>query len=272
MGRVGVMELTEHTRNSLRALTEWWEDAGVPIDTRELDRLMRAAKAKAPRPESVSSPETPVTKPGNLSAVSAAQAAVAHVQTLEDLKSALNSFEACDLKQKARNTVIADGAASADVMVIGEGPGREEDQAGLPFVGPAGILLDKMLASIDLSRTSNVYLCNVNFWRPPGNRNPSPEELAICRPFVDKHIELVSPKLIIATGLVPANALLGNDATIGTMRGKHFNLNVPGLKAPIPVFPIFHPSFLLRRPAEKAKAWEDLLNIQRFIEESGISR
>lgn len=267
------MALTNNLLAQLKSLTDWWEDAGVGVDKRELERLIRAANAGsgAPAPAAGAKPQTaaPAAKPAN-PGIAAARKAVSSVSSIEDLVAALKSFEGCELKKKAHSTVVADGVATADVMVIGEGPGREEDRAGLPFIGPAGQLLDKMLKSIGLSRASNAYLTNVNFWRPPGNRNPTPEELAICRPFVDKHIELVAPKLIIATGLVPASALLNSDETIGQLRGKKFNLTVPGLKEPVPVFPIFHPSFLLKRPAEKAKAWEDLLTIRAFMESCGI--
>lgn len=268
------MALTDNLLKQLKPLTDWWEDAGVPVDTRELERLIRAANASAPKAET-SPPQQAVPQsrpaPKRVTPDNAARAAVSNIRTLDELRAATEAFEGCELKQKATSTVFADGPPSAKVMVIGEGPGREEDKGGKPFIGPAGQLLDKMLKAIGLSREDNAYLTNVNFWRPPGNRNPTSEELAICRPFVDKHIELVAPKLIIATGLVPTSALLNSEDTIGQMRGKRFNLAVPGLKEPVPVFPIFHPSFLLKRPAEKAKAWEDLLNIQKFMEESGIS-
>ncbi|WP_022694963.1 uracil-DNA glycosylase [Ponticaulis koreensis] len=268
------MALTDNLLKQLKPLTDWWEDAGVPVDTRELEKLIRAANASAPKAKT-SAPQQaiPQTRKAakRITADEAARSAVANIRTLDELRTALEAFDGCELKLKAQSTVIADGPANADVMVIGEGPGREEDKSGKPFIGPAGQLLDKMLKAIGLSRDENAYLTNVNFWRPPGNRNPTPEELAICRPFVDKHIELVAPKLIIATGLVPASALLHSEETIGQMRGKRFNLDVPGLKQPVPVFPIFHPSFLLKRPAEKSKAWEDLLNIRKFMEESGIT-
>ena len=150
-------------------------------------------------------------------------------------------------------------------MVIGEGPGAEEDAKGLPFVGRAGQLLDRMLAAIGLSRTENTFITNVNYWRPPGNRNPSDDELELCRPFVDRMIELGQPKLIIAAGGVSAKSLLQSRVGIMKLRGSEHALKTPG-GYEAPMFPIFHPAFLLRRPEEKSRAWRDLLNIQARLE------
>ena len=164
-----------------------------------------------------------------------------------------------------RNVIARAGAEGAPVMVIGEGPGAEEDARGLPFVGKAGQLLDKMLGAIGLSRTENTFITNVNYWRPPGNRNPSDEELELCRPFVDRMIELGQPKLIIAAGGVSAKSLLQSRVGIMKLRGSEHVLKTPG-GYEAPMFPIFHPAFLLRRPEEKSRAWRDLLNIQARLE------
>lgn len=267
--------LSNDLRAQLAALTDWWEGAGVDVDTRQLDRMLSKIPDRSVEQSHVDPTNVNVTKPAHrkpaVSGEQLARALSSQCNTLEELKSAIESFNGCDLKITARNMVFADGPPEAKIMVIGEGPGREEDETGKPFIGPAGQLLDKMIASIGLSRQTNTYITNVNFWRPPGNRNPTDEELAICRPFVDRHIQLVSPKIIIATGAVPSQALLGTTEAIGKLRGtKHF-LKVPGQTNVIPMFSIFHPSYLLNRPASKRQAWHDLLLIQKEIETLQIS-
>ncbi|MAP93938.1 MAG: uracil-DNA glycosylase [Ponticaulis sp.] len=228
--------------------------------------------------QSNQTPETPTTAPAaeapklkSSKGIAQAKAFAERATTLETLRDAILQFDGCELKEGANKTVFADGVADADVMVIGEGPGRDEDREGLPFVGRAGQLLDRMLAAIGLSRTENTYITNVNFWRPPGNRNPTENELALCRPFVDKHIALIKPKLIIVAGAVPAQSLLGATQGITRLRGQKFDLSIAGMEKAIPVYPIFHPAYLLRRPAEKAKAWADLLNILAALEALGCA-
>ena len=260
-------------KTTIDALTDWWAGAGVSVDQRQLDQMIKLAQKPAPEPartESASS-STPSTPTKGSSALNDARALASHATSLETLRDAITRFEGCELKAAATTTVIADGIPDADVMIIGEGPGRDEDIQGLPFVGRAGQLLDKMLASIGLSRQTNAYITNVNFWRPPGNRNPTDEELELCRPFVDKHIALIKPKLIIAAGAVPAKSLLGVSEGITRLRGKKYQLTVPGLDAAVPVFPVLHPAYLLRRPAEKAKAWADLLTISKTLEDMGVA-
>lgn len=266
---------TQGLREHLSALSDWWEGAGVDVDRRQIERLIQAASksrkdAATPAASTQATTAAPVSRKAS-SALNEARALAAACQTLDNLRDAITRYEGCELKAGATKTVIADGNPDADIVVIGEGPGRDEDNAGLPFVGKTGHLLDKMLASIGLSRNTNTYITNVNFWRPPGNRNPTDEELALCRPFVDKHLALVQPKLIIAAGTVPAKALLGVTDGITRLRGKRYELTVPGLSSTVPVYPIFHPAYLLRRPAEKAKAWADLLTIQKVMEELGIA-
>ena len=155
-----------------------------------------------------------------------------------------------------------DGIFGADLMVIGEGPGAEEDRRGLPFVGKAGQLLDKMLAAIHRSRADNAMITNVNYWRPPGNRNPEAEELAVCRPFVDRMVELAQPKLIIAAGGVPTKSLLRSSDGIMRLRGTEHVFSTPG-GASVPLIPILHPAYLLRRPQDKSRAWRDLLLVEQ---------
>lgn len=175
--------------------------------------------------------------------------------TLVELRAALESFEGCALKQFASNTVFADGNPDARIMFIGEAPGFEEDKTGLPFVGRAGKLLDKMLAAIGLDRTS-AYITNVLPWRPPDNRNPDLTEVAKCIPFLRRHIELHGPRIIVLLGGSPLRHVLGKPEGILQARGKWLDYYIEGHV--IPVMPILHPAYLLRQPAHKRLAWRDL--------------
>lgn len=184
----------------------------------------------------------------------ATQAAVA-AGSLEALKAAQAGFELCDLKKGARNMVFADGMPGARVMVIGEAPGRDEDREGRPFVGRAGQLLDRMLEAIDLSREASVYITNVLPWRPPQNRDPKPEEIAMMMPFVKRHVALAAPDFIILMGNISCQAVLGKRG-ITRLRGQW--AEAWGL----PVLPMFHPAYLLRQPSAKREAWADLLSLK----------
>lgn len=254
---------------ALKALTEWWGEMGVEADEVQMRALRKAAeaqpaKATAPLADKPLLPRH-LRKKTHEDWVNEAKSLAAEAGTLDALKAAIEGFDGCLLKESARNTACFDGVQGAPVMVIGEGPGAEEDARGLPFVGRAGKLLDRMLAAIGLSRTANTFITNVNYWRPPGNRNPSDEELGLCRPFVDRMIELGAPKLIIAAGGVSAKSLLQSRVGIMKLRGTEHVLKTPG-GFEAPMFPIFHPAFLLRRPEEKSRAWRDLLNIQAKLE------
>ncbi len=254
---------------ALKALQDWWGDMGVPVDEAEMRALRKAADAaRTAAPAGEQAPN----KPRRIKRakthddwVNDARKIAAASDSLDALKAAIEGFDGCVLKESARNTVCFDGMQQAPVMVIGEGPGADEDTIGLPFVGRAGKLLDKMLAAIGLSRTENTFITNVNYWRPPGNRNPSDDELELCRPFVDRMIELNSPKLIIAAGGVSAKSLLQSRIGIMKLRGTEQELKTPDGRA-TPMFPIFHPAFLLRRPEEKSRAWRDLLQIQAKLD------
>ena len=147
-------------------------------------------------------------------------------------------------------------------MLIGEAPGVDEDRLGLPFVGASGQLLDKMLATIGLSRAENVYISNILFWRPPGNRSPTTAEIAACMPFVQRHIELVKPKVLVFLGGTAAKTMLDTTDGIMRLRGRWFNYDAEGLETSIPALPILHPAFLLRQPAQKQEAWRDLLTLK----------
>jgi DNA polymerase len=175
-------------------------------------------------------------------------------------------FDGCALKHTATNTVFADGNPSAPVMIIGEAPGADEDRIGRPFVGRAGQLLDRMLAAIGLDRQS-VLITNVIYWRPPGNRTPTTAEIASCLPFVLRHVALVSPKVLVLCGGTAAGALLPQGQGITRLRGRWFDLAIPGLDTPVPTLPMFHPSFLLRAPERKREAWRDLLALRARLDE-----
>jgi uracil-DNA glycosylase len=257
---------------ALQALTEWWQDMGVEVDSARIDALMREIKPSQNPSNTHAKPVTPQAKPmprrtrAPKNWVTEAETAAAAADSIEALKAAIEAFEGCPLKSACEHTVVFDGVPGADLMVIGEGPGAEEDRQGLPFIGKAGQLLDKMLAAINHSRTENTFITNVTYWRPPGNRNPEDEELEMCRPFVERMIMLGKPKLIIAAGGVPAKALLGKSDGIMRLRGtEHVFQTQDG--SSIPLIPILHPAYLLRRPQDKSRAWRDLLLIEQRLKE-----
>ena len=186
-----------------------------------------------------------------------------------DLKSLFNEskkFDGCPLKRTAKNFVFSDGNPHSKVMLLGEAPGEEEDRIGRPFVGTAGKLLDKMLLAIDQDR-NNTYLSNIVFWRPPGNRNPTQEEIDSCLPFVLKHIEIIRPRILVLAGAIPAKSILNNsDLGITKLRGNWYDLKFGSENFIVKTMPIFHPAFLLRQPARKKEAWEDLKKIRNEIQ------
>lgn len=184
-------------------------------------------------------------------------------QTLAELHDAIRAFDGCALKRTATNTVIADGVPDNGILFIGEAPGSEEDARGIPFCGPSGKLLDRMLKSIGLNR-QNSYITNSLYWRPPGNRKPSTEELQSCQPFVWRHIELLKPKIVILVGGTSASSLLDTPLGITRLRGKQHQLTTPDGTS-VPAFALYHPSYLLRQPSHKRYAWQDLLQIKRFL-------
>lgn len=195
-------------------------------------------------------------------AIAAAREAAAAANTLDELREIVGSFDGCALRRTATNTVFADGVAESRIMFIGEAPGADEDRIGRPFVGVSGQLLDRMLATIGLDRQRNAYITNVIFWRPPGNRKPSDTEIAICRPFVERHIVLVDPILIVLVGGTSSAGLLPGSAGITRIRGQWVKLEVNGASRPFQAMPMYHPSFLLRSPERKRESWIDLLSIK----------
>ena len=262
------------TAQELREILAWHMDAGVDEAiaeeaTNHLKPVQPASKAQPQPTQRQLMNAAPLTN-GMLTppseAIAEAEKIGAEASTLEELKAAVENFEGCLLKRTAKNTVFADGNPEAPVMVIGEAPGEKEDLQGIPFCGPSGKLLDNVLKSIGLTREENVYISNTIFWRPPGNRTPSPEEVAICAPLVKKHIALKKPKLIVLAGGVASN-VLGVTMSVSKLRGKFHDYHNDYLAEPIPAVVIYHPSYLLRQPGQKAQAWKDMLMIQQFMGE-----
>ncbi len=203
--------------------------------------------------------------PDSESAIADARALATAAATLAELEAAVRAFDGCPLKATATTTVFCDGNPDADLMIVGEAPGAEEDRQGRPFVGPAGQLLDRMLAAIGRDRTST-YISNILFWRPPGNRQPNSNEIAICLPFVERHIALKRPKVLVLAGNTSAKGLLDTTEGITRLRGRWLDLAVPGLAVPVPTVAIYHPAYLLRQPAMKRHVWRDLLEIKARLE------
>ena len=234
------------------------------------------AKASTDKPRAAPPPKADNKTSSNAQTVSlstapgAARALAQSCTTLAELKTAVMHFEGCELKRYATNTVFADGDPSGRIMLIGEAPGRDEDIQGLPFVGRAGKLLDRMLAEIGLDRRK-VYITNVLNWRPPQNREPSPEEAATCLPFLHRHIELADPKLMILLGAVSVRHVLGLTEGITRVRGKWNLYQSVMLNRSIPVMPTLHPAYLLRQPAAKRLAWRDLLAVAEKMGQLGLA-
>jgi uracil-DNA glycosylase len=221
----------------------------------------RGAEPKAVPPAMPTRPSTPASRPvvaasqgDGLVATAAPDERAIRIarMPMDELKTEVAKCTACELCQTRKNTVFGVGDEAAEWMIVGEAPGAEEDATGDPFVGQAGKLLDNMLAAIDLARGENVYIANVLKCRPPGNRNPQPGEVSRCAPFLQRQIDLIQPKLLIAMGRFAAQTLLASDATIGNMRGKVYRYQG------VPTVVTYHPAYLLRSLPEKAKAWEDL--------------
>ena len=207
------------------------------------------------RPQAKAPP--PPLEPANESVSTARRVAMA-CETLDDLRAALMGFDQCPLATTATNLVFADGNPDSGLMIIGEAPGADEDRQGVPFVGVSGQLLDKMLAAIGRDRTS-AYITNTIFWRPPGNRKPTTFESELCLPFLERHIELVNPKVIVLLGGSAATAVLETTVGITRLRGKWATYEKNGLN--MPVLPTLHPAYLLRQPALKRDAWHDFLSL-----------
>lgn len=273
---------------SLVQLLRWYADMGVDcaVDPVPHDRFADSAQQVKTRaaPEPAAAPAAPARSaaplaraasprdaaPLSLSADHLAQSAseaAASARTLDELREKLLAFEGCGLKATATQLVFADGNPEADIMIVGEAPGGDEDRIGRPFVGRAGQLLDKMLAAIGLDR-NHVYIANVVPWRPPGNRTPTPLETATCLPFIRRQIALVHPKVLVCLGAASTQTLLGTKDGIMRLRGRWFDYDMDGER--LPVLAMLHPAYLLRQPGHKKFAWADLRALAKKMQALGI--
>lgn len=241
-----------------KALLEWQIDLGATEAIGEVPVNRYEEPAQKPKPKAPT-PETPVAmQPVQVDFAEVARAAAGAAGDLDALKAAMAGFEHCELKKGARNLVFSDGKPGARVMIVGEAPGVEEDRQGKPFVGAAGQLLDAMFAAIDHGRAHDdnpVYITNILPWRPPQNRDPKPYEIAMMLPFVERHIALANPDVLVLMGNISCQAILGQKG-ITKLRGNW--MEALGK----PVLPMFHPAYLLRQPSAKREAWADLLSLQ----------
>jgi len=253
-------------QEALAELLRWYVEAGADeaIGNVPLDRFAPAQAAAPPSSPAIVVPNR-VTAPVVVAGAGSAKELADAASDLAALEAAVRSFDGCALKQTAMNTVFADGNPTASLVVVGEAPGADEDRIGRPFVGRAGQLLDRMLGAIGIDRDS-AYIMNVLYWRPPGNRKPTPPEIATCLPFVQRQIALVAPKVVLLAGGTAVSALLGQEG-ITRLRGRWFELALPGLASSVPTLATFHPSYLLRTAQSKKDAWKDLLSLQSKLEE-----
>jgi DNA polymerase len=251
------------TPEEARRALEWLAEMGADevIAETPVNRLLPRTE---PEP---SAPPKAIPKTQMLSNGGDARSLADSCESLEDIVAALNQFDACPLKKTATQLCFCDGNPNAEIMLIGEAPGRDEDLQGKPFVGRSGQLLDKMLSCIGLSRhsedpASSVFITNVIFWRPPGNRTPTEQETAMCLPFLRRAIELLHPRAIVCLGATPTQRLTGRTDGILKLRGKWLDIESGGRR--IPLLATLHPAYLLRQPAQKRLAWRDLLALKMF--------
>ncbi len=263
-------------RPEIAALLAWYIEMGVdaaldetPIDrfaARPAERESRGAAREPPvaaaPPPSATSALLPAAVTPSDDVARAARSTAKSANSLEELRAALLAFDGCNLRLTATQLVFADGNPAGRVMFVGEAPGRDEDIQGLPFVGRSGQLLDRMLAAIGLSR-NEVYIANIVPWRPPGNRRPTPQETAICRPFVERQIELCDPDFLVLLGGASANELLDTPEGILKLRGRWREYHT-GTRA-IRAIATLHPAYLLRQPLHKRLAWRDFLALKAAL-------
>ena len=249
-----------------KSLSQWWQDAGVEVPPAGPVAASSGTKAGSVTPAPTPKPATKVSgaNPKDDRLATARKLAAA-ANTLDELIAAITDFDAGLLSDEARQAVIARGNSTADIMLIGEAPGREEDQSGKPFVGRSGQLLDKMFAAIGMDE-NNLYITNGVFWRPKGNRTPTPTESALCLPFVERHIALIAPKILVTIGGSSTKTMLNTETGITRLRGKWADYPVKNpdgsdSETTIPLLPIYHPAFVLRKPATKREVWQDLQSV-----------
>ncbi|WP_295724816.1 uracil-DNA glycosylase [uncultured Bartonella sp.] len=266
---------------SYEELLGFYSEAGVdtPLDDKPIDRFKQSAEiikqvTAAARETTVPPDKTNVrpaprrAPPQRISVegqVATAHELARNAKNLDELFEALKSFNGCTLKLTAKNTCFADGTPHSKLMLVGEAPGREEDLQGVPFVGRSGMLLNRILAAIGLKR-EEVYIANTIPWRPPGNRTPTPMETELCRPFIERQIELSAPKILVALGGPAMQVLTGVKNGIIRTRGQWLSHHLENGKT-IPVMPTFHPAYLLRTPSQKKLAWADFLEIRNALDQ-----
>lgn len=291
------MTATADTHQELAAALRWQIEAGAdeaildaPVDrfaakppkpaaTPVIDAASQAPRENAPPRVDTPAPAAPAAEPPSAPAprLEAADAVnetardlAGNCNNLAALEAALGAFDGCALKTTATNLVFGTGAEKADVMLVGEAPGRDEDRDGKPFVGASGQLLDAMLEFLDLGRETNVYITNILPWRPPGNRQPTGAEIAACLPFLERHIALVAPRILVFLGGTSAKTLLNRTEGITRLRGQWNEYASPALEAanlsPIPAMATLHPAYLLRQPAQKRAAWLDLIAVREKLD------
>ncbi|MBT8474118.1 MAG: uracil-DNA glycosylase [Alphaproteobacteria bacterium] len=248
-----------------QALLEWQIELGATEAIGDTPVNRYDAPAKLPKAKTPSADPDPAPVEA-VDPVAVARGLAKAAQSLDELRDAMAAFQHCELRRGARNLVFADGEPSARVMIVGEAPGRDEDIEGRPFVGRAGQLLDRMFDAIGMDRTSpdpakSIYITNILPWRPPQNRDPEPAEMAMMMPFVERHIALADPDILVLMGNISCQALLGRKG-ITRLRGSWTEAQGR------PVLPMFHPAYLLRNPAAKRDAWHDLLMLQKRLRES----
>jgi DNA polymerase len=253
-----------------RALLAFWRAAGVDMDVAE------AVYAAAPKSAAVAPKrEAPITAPRLKKVASApvdsARALAAGANTVAELRAAVEKFDGCALKATARNTVFSDGPEDAPVLIIGEAPGKDEDEQGKPFVGRSGQMLDRMLDQIGLSRQSNVLISNTIYWRPPGNRDPTDGEILACLPFAERLVAILRPKLLILAGKSAAHTMLRRTDGVLKLRGRRLSYGREGEPA-VNAMVMLHPAYLLRQPQQKRLAWTDLLLAEAWLKELGVAR
>lgn len=280
------MSKQKNSTISYEELLGFYSEAGVdtPLDDTPIDRFQQSAKMNERPNLDVHEPEAEprISETGKQriqntvshhstqrisveGQVATATELARNAKNLEELYNALKSFNGCTLKLTAKNTCFSDGTPNSRLMLVGEAPGREEDLQGIPFVGRSGQLLNRILASIGLKR-DDVYIANTIPWRPPGNRTPTPMETELCRPFIERQIELASPKIMVALGGPAMQVLTGVKNGIIRTRGKWLSHKLQDGTA-IPVMPTFHPAYLLRTPSQKKLAWVDFLEIRHALEQ-----
>ena len=280
------------TQAQIHALLQWYAEAGVdealetapvdrfaapapltlrallpksdaaPVQTPAASRQPAAAIPEAPRARTAPTLVAPAQRASGDKAIGAARELAASATTMDELRAIVERFDGCGLKDTAKNTCFADGNPASRLMFIGEAPGRDEDIQGRPFVGRAGQLLDKMIAAIGLTR-DQVYITNIVFWRPPGNRTPTPAEAAICMPFTERQIELANPDMLVFLGWAAAKQMLQTAEGIMRLRGKWRSYDGNGFA--LPAMATLHPAYLLRQPAQKRLAWRDFLAIKNRL-------